>query len=509
MRKMIKYVLTSLFVLICSIVSQAQLYDKVWVVGAPGYTFTFDSINVLSDTLPHRISTYYSWANICDESGNLEFFTNGVGVYTKDSRNNNDGILNSQGITDPGFEQTFASSGAPVSHADLIFPRGNRKYYLVCQSVSDSQLAHNYIPDNLYFAEVDMNANSGLGAVTSKKNLLYHGLMTQELIAACKHGNGRDYWLVVNGYQDSTYIKFLVTPDTILGPFFQSIGSVYGFPIVGQISFAADGSKMAGVNAQSKLNIFDFDRCSGIFTHSIVLDIPLDTIYDDSTHTVFEQVAGLGGISVNFSPSGRYLYYSNRYEIYQYDLQNADIAGSRNRIYLWKLADGGEELGDSYLSPNGQIIVAHWNTGNNVRGMNVITLPDLPNSGCAFVIDTPSLYADNSRILSNTFNYRLGKKLGSGCDTLTGIEQVGVNSIQTKLYPNPASEMVQLDLYTRDLSEPLCFVVYDMVGKEILRQTIPMYSIQIQRGSIVTGVYNWQIQSNKGQIRANGKLVWE
>ena len=438
-----------LIILISSFVSQAQLYDKVWVVSDPGYTFTFDSIDVRSDSLTHQILDRDSWSSICDESGNLEFFTNGVGVFTKASRNNNDGIYNSQDITDASFAAGF-SYGTPSQHANLIFPRGNRKYYLVCQSVSDSQMAQTYIPDNLYYAEVDMNANSGLGAVTSKKNLLYHGLLTKELFTACKHGNGRDYWLVLHSYlggADSTYIKYLVTPDTILGPFFQNIGGVYGYPIVGQIAFSADGSRMAGVTAQSQLNILDFDRCSGIFSHSILLDIPIDTIYYDSTRTSLEDVTGQGGISVSFSPSGRYLYFNNKYEIYQYDLQSVDIAGTRKRIYLWKLADGGAELGDGYLAPNGQIILADWNST--------------------------------------------------------------VNSIKTILYPNPASEMVQLDLYTRDLSESLCFVVYDMIGQEILRRSIPLYSIQIQRGSIVTGVYNWQIQNNKGQIRANGKLVWD
>ncbi len=98
--------------------------------------------------------------------------------------------------------------------------------------------------------------------------------------------------------------------------------------------------------------------------------------------------------------------------------------------------------------------------------------------------------------------------MGSGCDTLTGLENIEA-SLKVKLYPNPAITTTQLDLYTRDLNEPLSFVLYDVVGKEIMRKNIPLYQIQINRNGLASGIYLWQVQNNTGQAKAKGKLVWE
>jgi hypothetical protein len=98
--------------------------------------------------------------------------------------------------------------------------------------------------------------------------------------------------------------------------------------------------------------------------------------------------------------------------------------------------------------------------------------------------------------------------MGSGCDTLTGVENIEA-SLKVKLYPNPAITSTQLDLYTRDLNEPLSFVLYDIVGKEVMKKNIPLYQIQIPRNGVASGIYTWQVQNNAGQAKANGKLVWE
>ena len=52
------------------------------------------------------------------------------------------------------------------------------------------------IPNELYYAIIDMNQNGGLGKVISKKNLLYKGTFGGGRITACRHANGRDWWLV-------------------------------------------------------------------------------------------------------------------------------------------------------------------------------------------------------------------------------------------------------------------------------------------------------------------------
>ena len=106
-------------------------------------------------------------------------------------------------------------------------------------------------------------------------------------------------------------------------------------------------------------------------------------------------------------------------------------------------------------------------------------------------------------------NFILGKLRGSACDTLTAIDAIASHSLGTRIYPNPATDVVQIDLYSCDLSEPLSWVMYNILGQEMLRKEIPLYQIQVPRGSFASGLYTWQIQNGKGRIRANGKLVWE
>ena len=479
----------------------AQLYDQNWIVSDSAERFVFNNNQINKEAIKKQVDTHSFWAGISDENGNFEFFTNSFGAYDSSGTL----LYNGYDLSDSAME-AYWGYGSHSRHAGLIFPRGNRKYWFINQSFSDTYFNSTgnwqYL-DNLYYAEIDMNARGGAGEVTSKKNLLYHAPMCDKHLTACKHANGRDYWLVVNGYLDSTYIKFLVTPDAILGPYIQSIGYIYPYPFnAGQFTFSQDGEKFAGVSAESKLCLMDFDRCTGTFSNSRTFVIPPDTFL---SHGVQYYLLGGGG-SVIFSPSGRYLYLERQLALYQYDLQSSDIAGTRKIIYMYRDSFPDGQVYDGYITPLGQILICNNITSGH--GFNIILNPDQSDTLCHFIKEDSILHVFNDNRINNTSNYRLGRKLGSTCDTLSGINEIGVNSIKTKIYPNPATDMLQVDLYTRDLDERLSFIIYDIVGKEILKKEIPLYQILVYRGNIATGIYTWQIQNDKHQIRATGKLVW-
>ncbi len=190
----------------------------------------------------------------------------------------------------------------------------------------------------------------------------------------------------------------------------------------------------------------------------------------------------------------------------QYDMQAADIAASESIIYrLDSLHYGALDVG--YLNPNGTILIENANATHN--GFNIILNPDQPGSLCNFIKEDTNLFVYNDVFINQTFNYRLGALTGSACDTLTGIVAVGPDSIRTRLYPNPATKATQLDLYSRDLGEPLWFVLHDDAGRELMRKNIPYYQIHIPRSGMASGTYTWQVVNSTGQAKANGKLVWE
>ena len=483
------------FLFVCTQDCMGQLYDQNWVVSDSAQIFTFRNDSVIKNIIPQTVYNRDFWASISDENGNFQFFTDGYQAYDKYGYQ----IANGYDLVDTVFERYYPGGWHNMT-GGVILPRGNNKYFYINHSVSDTYFLSTtwQYPDRLYYSEIDMNAE----LVTSKRNLLYDQPMCNTHITTCRHGNGRDWWLVVNNYHDSTYAKFIVSPDTITGPYFQTIGASYpGLNISGQLMFSPDGSRMAGITASSDLVVLDFDRCSGLFSNPLVITIPNDTMMYYGSMLI----SGPGGASVMFSPSCRYLYVAREFDLVQYDLQSANVASSMSMIYQQDSFHFGA-LDVGFLSPNGTIIIENANATHH--GFNVIKEPDQPGNLCHFIKEDTNLHVYADVFINQTFNYRLGKKTGSGCDTLsTGINTVDL--IKTKLYPNPASESMQLDLYTRDLSEALFFVIYDALGRELLRKEIPLYQLQISRGNLSSGAYIWKIQNNKDQVRAVGKMVWE
>lgn len=57
---------------------------------------------------------------------------------------------------------------------------------------------------------IDMNANAGRGKVVKKNQVLLPGNLTHP--AACKHGNGRDWWVMIAERGKPIYHTWLITP---------------------------------------------------------------------------------------------------------------------------------------------------------------------------------------------------------------------------------------------------------------------------------------------------------
>ncbi len=152
------------------------------------------------------------------------------------------------------FENTSCTQGSLI----IKIPNSNYLYYVFSLS------PFNYGP-GLSYGVVDISYNSGLGKVISKHNLLLQGDLTEKLTAV-KHANGRDWWLLGHKLVSDEFYKFLITPDTIEGPFYQSIGSTYDYNswanIFGELTPSKEGDKLFAVSYKI-LDYFDFDRCNG------------------------------------------------------------------------------------------------------------------------------------------------------------------------------------------------------------------------------------------------------
>src|SRR4051812_1547745 len=120
---------------------------------------------------------YFINASICDISGNLLFYTNGIRIYNK----NSDVMLNGDYLnpTPYALYKRAIGEGNGAAGADIIIQRPNhpQQYYLFHQMVNmDTGTVQNYCSSILYQTVVDMSLDSGRGGVTNIKNFhLYEG----------------------------------------------------------------------------------------------------------------------------------------------------------------------------------------------------------------------------------------------------------------------------------------------------------------------------------------------
>ncbi len=92
------------------------------------------------------------------------------------------------------------------------------------------------------------------------------------MMTATKHGNGRDWWVVVHQFRTGNSFRFLFTTNGIQGPWIDNLNT-WRNNYFGQAVFSQDGSKYAYYEPFGDMDIWDFDRCSGLFSNQIHIAI--------------------------------------------------------------------------------------------------------------------------------------------------------------------------------------------------------------------------------------------
>ncbi|NNC85228.1 MAG: T9SS type A sorting domain-containing protein [Bacteroidia bacterium] len=415
-------------------------------------------------------------ANISDSAGNMLFYTNGYYIANA----NNDTMVNGTGIN-PSVYTSINPDGLNLNQPNLIIPMpgDNHKYYFIHCTRDNINIS---VTKFIYASIIDISLNGNLGEVISKNQIILSDDLNKAKLSAVKHGNGRDWWVLCHKMNTNLFYKFLITPSGINNPATQAIG-INRPEDTGQTWFSPDGSKFAYYWFQHGLEIFDFDRCTGLFSNPVHINV--------------DPLAGSG---VAFSPNGNVLYASATDELYQFDLTAANIAASKTVVAVWDsflYTLGSVSLPTWFelmaLAPDGKIYIT---TGNGTQQMHIIDQPDILGTACNVMqhaLQIPTLYANT---LPNHPNYHLGPLVGSVCDTVyTGIPPPE-ERLTLKLYPNPNNGTFQIT-YT-PVPENLKLQVFNILGKEVHAQLLPQWS-QLQYinvGKLPAGVYMATITSS-------------
>jgi hypothetical protein len=352
-----------------------------------------------------------------------------------------------------------------------------------------------------------MNLDGGLGGiVTGYKNLnAVSDTLLLGWITACKHANGRDWWIMTHKYNSDLFHVVLLTPNGVELNLTQHIGEIIsplfvynGFKNdrdnLGQSCFSPDGAHYAFVDFEWNVHVFDFDRCSGQLSN-----FRIDSIgcLDGSLCTT------LGCI---FSPNSRFLYVNTYQRIFQYDLEANDFAASRievakNDSFAYPITAW---FFINQLGADNRIYIG---TFNGVKAIHYIEKPDSIGVACNVIQHGLTLPTYNLS-LPNFPNYDLGPLQGSPCDTLNiadGVEQ-NKSDFDFRVYPNPVTWWLNI-VYDSPQQDAL-FELFDLYGRRVAAVSLYHYfkNRTLDVSGLSAGVYAYTIKSKSGVLQT-GKVA--
>ena len=464
-----------------------------------------DSITSRILNMPSRITGSY-----IDE--NVFYMNNGWVVI------NGRGEIIVEKLLSPDFEayNTNNYRTCPTNNTGLILSvkfDNTKRIFLFYAEPSNGNIP--YVDKTASYAELNPYNMDSAEAVISRDNILLKDAdsTTAGNFSACRHANGRDWWVIKPGWQSNKFYRGVLNPDGItMEPFYvdlvpEEINNTFLYS-----NFSLDGSKYYTYASGShrNLTLYDFDRCEGILYNPVIIEF--DSIfYNENNLTI-----------VFFSPDASKVYFNRPgfYNpiseisvpggLYQYDI----ATNSMNFVFEYSQARG------LMVSPNGKWILYDGYEEDTTTSLgfrlylSVMYEPNKPVLECnlqenQFEIDN----VFNFETPQNWANYRLGPIDGSVCDSLgldapidTGLEILFKE--QVKVFPNPTNSVFNIALQNK---APRSLRVFDMLGKEVYIAFTNAKEAQINLKdlNLSNGIYLLEINNYATKQRTIFKVLYE
>ena len=480
-----------------SLQAQNHFPDEWWPVGTneypgtPGYGnawlhFQNGVPSVHSANLNMNFEAAVAVAS--DTLGNVLFYSNGCQIRGTDGEllENGDGL-------NPGalHDWTCAQVGYTATRSMTALPLpGHPSRWIILHLGGNYDPSRKMVYGPLYLTEIDMAANGGQGAVTNKNVVVADGDL--EPFAIVRHGNGRDWWVVMPEYGTNRYQIRLLSPQGLSVAPVQAIGHAICCRRVGSATFSPDGSKYARTNSCQAV-VMDFDRCTGVFSSPVPLQ---------------REAGMLGGGGLAFSPDNRWLYATTDLCVFRADLSGAmpflDSLYKRPYAFVDEPPISqyvyGTSLTYMQTAPDGSLYMA---ARHRERYYPRFTIQD---EAYAFEPEGFKLPVPAVRTLPHFPNFRLFDLKGSLCDTL-GINGSVSTSIPTgegftvRFSPNPFDEQLVVSA-----SEDGLLRIFGTDGRRAFSLGLHTGENRINTTGLEDGIYIWQVVSESRSIQV-GKLV--
>jgi gliding motility-associated-like protein len=396
-------------------------------------------------------------ASISDNNGKLLFYTNGQVIVNRQQLKMKNG-------------SNLAGHQSSTNNTVIVPLPGNDSIYYVFTTGAAGQQTHQFLYDI-----INMKGDGGLGELTGL-NIFIEDVIFEK-VAAIKHCNKRDVWIVVHKWDSDEYHSYLITAAGLNPvPVISHTGLVIGGNErneIGYLKFSSKGNKLAAVHAfdNDNVELMDFDNTTGLISNPVVFQANL----------VPKQPSYAGVYGAEFSPNGKLLYISANNSItepcllYQFDISsnNAAAITASGQIICNITPWFGGAL---QMGPDFKIYMAMWRD----TSLSVIENPDVYGPGCNFIYNKiymgpgtdpvqfglPNFIQSYFDSTSNPYDFtRQGNCLNTSVtfkvNSTNGIDSVkwdfgdGQSSklIQpANTYAAPGFYNVQLILYKRDCS---------------------------------------------------------
>jgi hypothetical protein len=410
-----------------------------------------------------EMETFQTTLSYSNEAGELLFYSNGGGISGFDMFvgrvwNRNNEVMPNGVLCDTCGCQSVANGGVVIP--DFVNPDIYHIYMPDCiETITHTPEAH----VGLRRTTIDMSLDGGLGDVVEQGVPIYGGPdnFMGETIAATQHQNGIDYWIVTHDHyypESDTFYVFLVTEAGVAAPIIQRIGSSSDLGM----EISPDGKKLAFGSG-----IYDFNNGTGMLSNFIELG--------DGEGAHF-------GLGKCFSSNSQMFYTSDCLSLFQYDLNAADIVGSKTVIF-----NNGDSttchMKSMQLGPNCKIYITILDQNH----FGVINLPNASGLACNYVdtqLSTGVYYFE-------TFNFPSYINSRFDCETATIDEFTDLDwTVSHSIDGN------FIEIKVASLATATTYSITDGQGRVVLHNALALgLKTSVDISSLARGVYYISVEN--------------
>ena len=337
-------------------------------------------------------------------------------------------------------------------------------------------------------------------SLISKNNLIFADSSMTGDIQACRHANGRDWWVIKPHFYTDLYYIGLLDPTGIQMQLVQMPGVAHALRTNTFSQFNIQGNKYIQYTNQplQVIHEYDFDRCTGTLSNLVVHDIS-DSVADNDF---------LSALSISPDGSKFYLARNNSSGLVQ-GFYQVDLATDSMQLIA--------RLGlTPQLMPNGTKLLFNeaYFDSNNVIHQEVSEIEN-PNAPFHQLQIHHFKYQPPNTILAgapNTFAYyRLGAEVGTVCDSLlitnNDLKQQRRQRIGMSVYPNPAQSELHIEQTSDGVST---FTISNQLGQALhtwqssaANQTVHLLELSLPNGLYLLTCHNHRNQQEQLRFVVN------